>query len=513
MADEGGGGTGGASRILANAVIVWGRIAITTIATLLTTRFVLEALGVEAFGVLFATVAIPLFLSFLTGAMQVNTQRALAMATDLPGVRQRIFNGTLGLHLGVALVLLVIGGFAGGWLLRTVMVVPEPLLAPAETVLRVSIAAAALGAFLAPYEAFRQADERFAMFAIIDVVRALALMGASLWLLSYDGERIIAYGWAMALTAGGAAVVGALLTAKGHPELRIRPDLLVDTEIFRTQMRLFGWTLVGSASAVARNQGMAIVVNIFFGPVGSAAYTVGNQLLSAIRQLSGAISGVLAPRIFRIEAQGQRDRMITNSLASCRLSSLVALTLGLPLAAEIDTVLALWLETPPNLAGTVAILLIVGFLIDQLSIPIGVAHLAVGAIARYQLIVGSLAIASLPIAVTMGALGAGLPTILSCLAMMTLVVAWIRVELLEPHAPSAVRRWISAVVLPVIATGTAPLIGALAIIGLLPQGEGRLLLTFAVFSVLLLWSAYRFGLMSAERLALNALLARWRACL
>jgi O-antigen/teichoic acid export membrane protein len=471
---------------------------------------VLAALGVEAYGAFVATVAIPLALSFLTGAMQINSQRALAMAAAVPGNRQRIFNANLGLHLGVALVVLLAGQLAGGWVMRHVLVIPDPLLAQAEQVLKLTVAAAALGAFLAPYEALLQADERFAIFAILDVLRATALMAASLWLMSYEGERLVAYGWATALTTGGAALLGALFAARNHPELRIRFRLFFDAEIFSKQTRLFSWTLFGSASSVARNQGMVIVVNIFFGPVGSAAYGVGNQLLSALRQLSGAINTVLAPRIFRIEAHGQREQMVNAALASCRLSSLVAITFAVPLLAEIDMLLALWLGTPPQMAEIVAMLLIIGFLIDQLSAPLGMAHLAVGSIARYQLVCGSLTIAFLPLAYVMGAEGAELALILSLLAGMTGIVAWARVALLEPHSPGAISRWISNVVLPVL-TATAPAaITALTIIALLPPEPVRLVLTAILSGAVLLASGVRFGLATEERAALATLLARWR---
>lgn len=510
MADSGRPGPRGAGRVLQNGLIVWGRIAGTTLATILTTRFVLSALGIEAYGVFVATVAIPLALSFMTGAMQINSQRALAMVPTAPGSRQRVFNATLGLHLGVALVILLTGELAGGWVLRQVLVIPDPLLAPAERVLRLTFFAAALGAFLAPYEALLQADERFAIFAVLDVMRAVALMAASLWLMSHEGDRLVAYGWASALTSVSAAVLGALIAARSHPELRIRLGLFFDAEIFRTQTRLFSWTLFGSFSSVARNQGMAIVVNIFFGPIGSAAYAVGNQIQSALRQLSGAISSVLAPRIFRTEASGQRERMVTAALASCRLSSLVAMIFAVPLLAEIDMLLALWLGTPPQMAQIVAILLIAGFLIDQLSAPVGMAHLAVGSIARYQVVCGSLTIAFLPLAYVMGAEGAGLALILSLLAGITGILAWTRIALLEPHSPGAVGRWISNVVLPVLAAAAPAGFAALTIVLLLPPGPVRFVVTALLSGAVLLASGLRFGLATEERAALATLLARWR---
>ena len=56
-------------RITLNVIVLWARVIVVTISGVLTTRYALTALGIDAFGVYVTTVALPLALSFLTGAM------------------------------------------------------------------------------------------------------------------------------------------------------------------------------------------------------------------------------------------------------------------------------------------------------------------------------------------------------------------------------------------------------------------------------------------------------------
>lgn len=506
-ASGGGRPTGG--RIFRNGLIVWARIAGSTLATILTVRFVLSALGIEAFGVFAATVAIPLGLGFLTAAMQVNSQRALAMAGGIPGERQRIFNAILGLHLGVAAALVLSGAAIGQWMLNSVLVIPDSLGESARVVLVVTLAAAALGAVLSPYEALLQSDERFGVFALMDVLRAGSLLLASIWLGGFGGDRLAAYGWASAATTAGAALMGAVIASHRYAEARIRPRLLFDAGFCRRQMRLFSWTLFGSFSTVARNQGIVIVVNVFFGPVGSAAYGIGNQLQGALRQLSGAVATVLAPRIYRIEASGQRQRMIDASLASCRIATLVAIAFAIPLLAEVHALLGLWLGTPPPLTDIVVSLLVAGLLVDQLSAPVGTAHLAVGSIARYQLMCGLVAIAFVPVSYVAGRAGADLAFILAVLVLMSALITWLRIWLLESHSPGVSRSWLVSSVMPALAAAAPAALVAAAVVALLPPGPVRILITGAASGAAMLVSGVRFGLARNERAALGAELARW----
>jgi hypothetical protein len=169
---------------------------------------------------------------------------------------------------------------------------------------------------------------------------------------------------------------------------------------------------------------------------------------------------------------------------------------------EMDTLLAWWLVTPPPHASIVAVLLIVGYIVDQLSASLGHAHLAVGRMARYQIVAGGWTIAMVPLSYAAGRMDAGIAAILSLVVLISGVVALQRVSLLEPVAPGIVRRWAYTAVLPVVWAATPVLIVASWIVLALPPDSLRLLLTFLLSGGVLMATAFRFGLLPAERDAL-----------
>ena len=489
----------GRKSAITNGLFLWSRLVGTAFISILTTRFLLEALGIASFGVFSVTVAIPLALSFLTGAMQVNSQRALAMNRGSLSERTKVFNAILGLHLCIAFMLFLVAENGGQWILVHVLEVPDALESSASQLLRITIVLIALGAALAPFEAALQVGERFGILSLLELLRSILLLMTSIWLTHYEGDRLIAYGWGFSLTNGTLTLVGALVARWLYPELRIRFRLLFNKSIFRTQLKLFFWALWGSASVVARSQGLAIVINIFFGPIGSAAYALGTQFQNVVRQMAGAISTVMAPRMFRMEVLGEREMLVETVLQSCRFSSLVALTISVPLIFEAQTIMDVWLVDPPYLAAPVTICLIVILLVDQLSVPFGIAHLAVGKVALYQTICGLVSIAFVPAAYIAGVSGANIVLVFTLLAGLAVVLSSLRVILFLPHSAGIVTTWLVDTVLRILFTVAPSFLVALVVTTVFPSGFSRLLLTCLLSIIVMVISASLLGIKAAER--------------
>lgn len=473
-------------------------------ATIFSTRFAVKALGIDAFGVFVATAGVALIFAFITGSMTTSTQRILTMglASDQNN-RARVYNACLGPHLVVALLIILIGETVGVWLLNSVLSIPEDLRASARLALRLTIAATALGAFLAPYQALLEAHERFGLFAMLDIFRALILLCGSYWLLSYSGDRLVGYAVVAAGSTGGVVLLGAIIGSIQYPEARMRSHLLFDKQDLRRRWGFFSWTLFGSLSAVARNQGFAILANIYFGPQGSAAFGVANQVLGALRQLSSTVVTVITPRVFKYEATGQRDQMLAAALASSKYASFFAALIGVPLIVEADGLLTLWLGIVPPGASTTLVLLVVAFLFDQLSGSIGVAHLAIGRIAIFQLVCGLIMISAVPIGYAVGVAGGDLAALIYVLVATSVLIAPCRLILLESRAPGVIRKWLYDTVKPSFMVFAAALLAALGVSQIIAPGLERLALTTLTNGVVMAAAVFATGLSTYEKQTLG----------
>ena len=158
------------------------------------------------------------------------------------------------------------------------------------------------------------------------------------------------------------------------------------------------WNLFGAFGVLFRDQGSAILLNLFFGPNMNAAYGIATQISAQTNQLSNAMIGAIAPEITASEGRGERERMLSLSQRASKFGTLLVLFLSIPLIVEMDYVLILWLHEPPPFTALFCQFILLTFLVDRLSTGYMLAVQAHGRIALYQATVGTSLLLTLPLA-------------------------------------------------------------------------------------------------------------------
>lgn len=69
-----------------------------------------------------------------------------------------------------------------------------------------------------------------------------------------------------------------------------------------------GWNMIGSIALILRNQGVNIVLNLFFTPIVNAAHTIGQQINGIISQFISNIYMSTRPQITKYYAVGQKEK-------------------------------------------------------------------------------------------------------------------------------------------------------------------------------------------------------------
>ena len=346
------------------------------------------------------------------------------------------------------------------------------------------------------------------MLAILDTIRACTVLTGTYWLVEFDGNRLIGYAAITSVGSAATSIAIGFFALCLHQDSRPRPSELFNSSVYKSQTTLFGWNIFGALAAVARQQGFILLSNIFFGPTGSAAFSIASQLAGAIRQMASAITTAITPRIFQAEATKGHEHAIDAAFASAKYASFAVLLLSVPLIAEIETVLVTWLSAVPDLTIAMTTLVVMALAIDQLSSPVSIAHLATGRIARYQLICGLTTILAIPVAYLVG-LNSGNPSyILIVLVLTSTIVAILRVVLLRNYTPSAVGGWLSTTVTPTAKVMIPAILSATAVITIVPPSLARLALTTFVSTLVIVYMISITGLNKSERAALQRL--TWR---
>jgi O-antigen/teichoic acid export membrane protein len=99
-----------------------------------------------------------------------------------------------------------------------------------------------------------------------------------------------------------------------------------------------------------------------------------------------SIINAINPQIMKAEGGNNRERMVMLSEYMSKYSFLLLALVAIPIIAEMDTLLQLWLGEVPEHTSMFCKLMLVASLCDQLSVGLTSANQAIGNIKKYTLI-------------------------------------------------------------------------------------------------------------------------------
>ena len=211
-----------------------------------------------------------------------------------------------------------------------------------------------------------------------------------------------------------------------------------------------GWNFIGSSSAVLRDQGGNILINMFNGPEVNAARGLAMQVSHAIQVFVANFMTALNPQITKSYASGQYDYMMTLIFQGARLSYYILLLLSLPVIFNTQYLLSLWLENVPDHTVVFVQLILIFAMSESLASPLVTAMLATGNIRNYQLVVGGLQLLNLPISYVLLRIGYAPEVIFIVAIFISVCCEMARLYMLRKMIKISVRYFFSQVYFNVI---------------------------------------------------------------
>jgi len=330
-------------RIAKNTLIVYARLVITTIIGLLSSRFVLAALGDSDYGLYNVVGATVIMFSFITSALYNTTTRFINYEQGkADGNVNRIFNMSLAIHICFALVALLILESVGVYYIHNYLNVAAGKEADAMFVFHVSTIVTCLSLTSVPYNSLFIVHEDFRTIAIFDILSAVAKFALILALMHYGGNLLRFYALSMASVTLLTSLSYFLLSLRRWPAIT-RFNLITDIREYREMLTFNNYSLLGAGALIFRNQGSSMVINFFFGTVVNAAYAISYSVQSYIITFVGNFDIASAPQITQNISRGNMDRTILLASSTCRVCILLTLLLLFPIYCELPFILHLWL--------------------------------------------------------------------------------------------------------------------------------------------------------------------------
>lgn len=393
-------------RIAKNTLLLYVRMLFMMAVSLYTSRVILNALGVQDFGLYNVIGGVVFMFTVISGSLSAAISRFITYEMGKGGSVKRlnqIFSASVTIQLLLSILIVVLVESVGVWFLNTKMTIPADRLFAANWVLQFSIITFVINLISVPYNASIIAHERMSAFAYISILEASGKLAIAFLILWSPIDKLIFYAILMCSIALIVRFTYGHYCKKHFEECTYH--FCWDKELLKKMFGFAGWNFIGASSAVLRDQGGNIVINLFCGPAVNAARGVAFQVNNAINGFVINFMMAINPQITKSYASGNKEYMMTLIFQGARLSFYMLLLLSLPILVNTHYILGLWLKIVPNHAVLFVQLVLIFAMSESVSQPLITAMLATGKIKNYQIIVGGLQILNLPISYILLRLG------------------------------------------------------------------------------------------------------------
>lgn len=385
-------------RIAKNTLLLYARMLVLMLVGLYTSRITLNALGVDNFGIYNVVGGVVGLFSLLSGSLSAAISRFITFELGRDNIEKlkKVFSSAVTIQVILSLIIVLLAETIGLWFLNNKLVIPADRMAAAHWVYQLSILTFVIGLISVPYNAAIIAHERMSAFAYMSVVDVFGklLVAFSMYYSPYD--RLIHY--AILLTALSLLnrLIYGVYCKKHFAECTYQFSF--DRSLLKQMFGFAGWNFIGASSAVLRDQGGNIILNMFCGPAVNAARGIAIQVSTAIQGFVSNFMTALNPQITKSYASGNHDYMMSLIYKGARFSYYILLLLSLPVIINARYILTLWLGIVPDHTVSFVQLVLIFAMSESLANPLITAMLATGNIRNYQLVVGGLQMLNLPLA-------------------------------------------------------------------------------------------------------------------
>lgn len=384
-------------RIAKNTLLLYFRMLFLMVVSLYTSRVVLNTLGVNDFGIYNVVGGVVAMFSMLSGSLSSAITRFITyeLGTGNQDNLRKIFSSSVTIQIGLATLIVLLAEAVGIWFLNVKMNIPDARMVAANWVFQFSILTFAINLISVPYNASIIAHERMSAFAYISILEALGKLAIAYLITISPMDRLIFYALLMCVVALLIRLVYGYYCKKHFEECTYH--LLWDKDLLKRMFGFAGWNFIGATSAVLRDQGGNIIINLFCGPAVNAARGIAFQVNNAISGFVTSFMTALNPQIIKSYATDNRDYMMDLIYQGARFSFYMLLILSLPVLVNTHYLLGLWLKIVPDHAVLFVQLVLLFAMSESISNPLVTAQHATGKIRDYQLIVGGLQMLNLPV--------------------------------------------------------------------------------------------------------------------
>lgn len=437
--------------IARNTLFLSFRMAFVLVISLYTSRVFLNALGVVDYGISNVVAGFVSMFNFLNTSLTNGIQRFYN--SELGGKGRygvtRVYNTSLIIQSIIALIVFLLLETVGLWYLEKKMVIPEERFQIALWLYQFSTISAVVVILQSPYSAAIMAYEKMNVYAIISILDAVLKLGFAFLLPYIPADRLLLYSAFYMLIIIFNYTVNFIYCKKHFKALHFKKEY--DKVLLRKMISFSGWNLFGTFACMIREQGLNMVLNLFFGPVVNAARGVAYQVSSALQGFVSNISLAAKPQMVQSFATGESSRTIKLMYTMSKFSFIFLFIMSVPVITNIDYILHLWLgKVVPDHSAVFITLVIMANFMHNLNAPLSNVVYATGKMRNYELTFFIINILIIPLSYITLKLGAPAESAFCIYFIMTVFVQIGCLIVLRTLVTISIKDYINNLIFPII---------------------------------------------------------------
>lgn len=338
-------------RIAKNTIALYFRTFITLIVGLYTGRVMLQALGVDNYGINAVVGGIVGMSSLITTTMSAAISRYItyALGKGDSGQLKTMFSTSINAQIVIASIVTVVLETVGVWFLNSGANIPVGRMEAANWVLQCSIVILVISLISSPYNALIIAHERMSIYAYMSIVDVTLKLAICFLIKVYDGDRLILLAILNVFVAIGMRLFYGWYCSKNFDEAHYNPKVF-DKSLMKELTVFSGWNLINNGAYVFATQGVNMLVNVFFGVIYNASRSIATTVNSAVQGFVGNFTMAFSPQITKSYAAGDLVYSVNLVNRGTKFTWLMMYIFIVPVCLEAETLLQLWLGNVPEYA-------------------------------------------------------------------------------------------------------------------------------------------------------------------
>lgn len=487
-------------RIAKNTLALYIRTLITLSVGLFTSRLVLNALGVDNFGIYNVVGGVVAMFSIISGSLSQAISRYLTYELGKGDNKalHRIFCTSINTQILMSLIVLILMETIGLWFLNTHINIAEERMYAAIWVFQFSIIAFIVNLISVPYNAAIIAHERMKAFAYVSIFEALMKLIIVVGLYYTVADKLITYAFLLLMVSLLLRLIYGIYCKRHFEECHY--SFVFDKSLFKNMFKFAGWNFVGATAYIFNTQGINIISNLFFGVTINAARGIAMQVDSITRGFVLNFTTAIKPQIVKSYSSGDKTYMTKLVCSGAKYSFFLMFLFALPFMMEAETILTVWLKLVPDHAANFVRLTMLYTLATLLGDTLYTNIQATGILKKYMLYETAITLFVFPLTYLLFSLGA-MPEISYWLfAAAYAVLIGVRLFYLRGAERFPVSMFMSQVIRPVLLVTIFSATISILIKVLMPSTSlWQTILNIILYEMVLFMTVLIGGLTSNER--------------